>query len=222
MEDFAAEFRPAPLSAFPLFRRGRSQAGLMKGFCDFGAHPHPPRYARHLPPGEGLRAATWGRPYRGLRIGGTARPGGRALQKTPLQSGRVRTPAPTKYGNSVGADDLGGPRAARGRRPRRPAGGHMGPPLRFEQTALITGTVPLIRLACARHLPPGEGLLYRERCSAKPGAGVEPRQRQFLQTQGPVARKESRKVTQFSRAGRAPPTRRDHPPKRRAESSRPT
>ena len=37
--------------------------------------------------------------------------------------------------------------------------------------------------------------------SAKPGAEVEPHQRQFLQTQGPVARKESRKATQILRAG---------------------
>ena len=37
MGDFTAGFRPSPLSAFPLFRRGRSQTGP--------------------------RAATWGRPY---------------------------------------------------------------------------------------------------------------------------------------------------------------
>ena len=37
--------------------------------------------------------------------------------------------------------------------------------------------------------------------SAKPGAGVEPQQRQFLQTQGPVAREELRKATPFLRAG---------------------
>ena len=45
-------------------------------------------------------------------------------------------------------------------------------------------------------------------CSAKPGAEVEPHQRQFLQTQGPVARRESRKATQILRAGRALPTQR--------------
>ena len=37
--------------------------------------------------------------------------------------------------------------------------------------------------------------------SAKPGAVVKPHQRQFLQTQGPVAREESRKATPFLRAG---------------------
>ena len=37
--------------------------------------------------------------------------------------------------------------------------------------------------------------------SGNRGAGVEPHQRQFLQTQGPVARKESRKATQILRAG---------------------
>ena len=34
---------------------------------------------------------------------------------------------------------------------------------------------------------------------------MEPHQRQFLQTQGPVARKESRKATQILRAGNSPP-----------------
>ena len=37
--------------------------------------------------------------------------------------------------------------------------------------------------------------------SAKPGAVLEPHQRQFLQTQGPVAREELRKATPFLRAG---------------------
>ena len=35
-----------------------------------------------------------------------------------------------------------------------------------------------------------------------------------MQTQGPVARKESRKATQILRAGRSPPTQRDNPRKR--------
>ena len=51
-------------------------------------------------------------------------------------------------------------------------------------------------------------------CSAKPGAEAEPHQRQFLQTQGPVARRELRKATQILRAGRALPTQRDNPRKR--------
>ena len=50
-------------------------------------------------------------------------------------------------------------------------------------------------------------------CSAKPGAEAEPHQRQFLQTQGPVARRELRKATQILRAGRALPTQRDNPRK---------
>ncbi len=37
----------------------------------------------------------------------------------------------------------------RGRRPRRPAGAHCAP-LRLKQTALITRTIPLIRLACGQ------------------------------------------------------------------------
>ena len=54
----------------------------------------------------------------------------------------------------------------------------------------------------------------RNVCSAKPGAKAEPHQRQFLQTQGPVARRELRKATQILRAGRALPTQRDNPRKR--------
>ena len=37
--------------------------------------------------------------------------------------------------------------------------------------------------------------------SAEPGAVVEPQQRQFLQTQGPVARMEPQKTAQILRAG---------------------
>ena len=37
--------------------------------------------------------------------------------------------------------------------------------------------------------------------SAKPGAAIEPHRRQFLQTQGPVARDEMIKATQILRAG---------------------
>ena len=42
---------------------------------------------------------------------------------------------------------------------------------------------------------------------------MEPHQRQILQTQGPVARRELRKATQILRAGRALPTQRDNPRK---------
>ena len=51
-------------------------------------------------------------------------------------------------------------------------------------------------------------------CSAKPGAKAEPHQRQFLQTQGPVARRELRKATQILRTGRELPTQRGNPRKR--------
>ena len=47
--------------------------------------------------------------------------------------------------------------------------------------------------------------------SAKAGAVVKPQQRQFLHTQGPVAREESRKVTQILRAGNFLPGQRDNP-----------
>ena len=54
----------------------------------------------------------------------------------------------------------------------------------------------------------------RLRWFGNPGAEAEPHQPQFLQTQGPVARRESRKATQILRAGRALPTQRVHPRKR--------
>ena len=38
-------------------------------------------------------------------------------------------------------------------------------------------------------------------CSVNPGAVVEPHQRKFMQTQGPVARREFRPATQILRAG---------------------
>ena len=44
--------------------------------------------------------------------------------------------------------------------------------------------------------------------SANPGAGMEPYQRQFLQTQGPVARMEPQKTAQILRAGNFAPPRR--------------
>ena len=47
--------------------------------------------------------------------------------------------------------------------------------------------------------------------SAKPGAVVKPQRRQFLQTQGPVARIKLQKATQILRAGRIRPNPRDNP-----------
>ena len=46
---------------------------------------------------------------------------------------------------------------------------------------------------------------------AKSGTVVEPQQRQFLQTQGPVARKKSQKAAQILRAGNALPGPRGNP-----------
>ena len=66
---------------------------------------------------------------------------------------------------------------------------------------------PLIRHGFAVPPSPPRGRFRRRRIrtgsvgSAKPGAVVKPHQRQFLQTQGPVAREESRKATPFLRAG---------------------
>ena len=47
--------------------------------------------------------------------------------------------------------------------------------------------------------------------SAEPGAVVEPQQRQFLQTQGPVARMEPQKVTR-RRGGETPPVKNQSSP----------
>ena len=59
----------------------------------------------------------------------TARPGGRALQRGSKASGAAgASPRPTENYPSK-------------------SGGHMGPPLRLKRTTLITGSVPLIRLA---------------------------------------------------------------------------
>ena len=109
------------------------------------------------------------------------------------------------------------------------SGGHMGPPLRLKRTTLITGSAPLIRPAFGQ--PPfpnwraGEDtrpyadagtVLFSSQGpvpdrparirtgsvgSSKPGAEIEPHQRQFLHTQGPVAQQEFRTATQILRAG---------------------
>ena len=129
-------------------------------------------------------------------------------KRSPLQSGRVRTPAPT-------ADVKAFLFFRRGRTLAGPLKGfcHSGP--------------TLIRLAYARHLLPRREKAFRRLIAApavrrKPagahimrpssytpgalarqnsGAQMGPHQRQFLQTQGPVARKELRKATQILRAG---------------------
>ena len=128
-------------------RRGRTLAGPSRSFCHSGAHPHPPRFARHLPPWRGKAC------------------------------GRVRTPAPTANLVFVGAGHWPARRCTR----------------RVQEAA------PYIPAPTAT-------------CSAKPGAEVERRSREFLLTQGPVAREESRRSLRFcapeilqSPAGTRPP-----------------
>ena len=58
------------------------------------------------------------------------------------RSRAARCAAPTKFKEGFRF-------CRRGRRPRRPAGAHCAP-LRLKQTALITRTIPLIRLACGQ------------------------------------------------------------------------
>ena len=95
------------------------------------------------------------------------------------------------------------------------AGGPGVPPLRTSSASLRSAPSPK-----------GEGLRaatwgrpYGENRTgsvglAKSGAAVEPQQRQFLQTQGPVARKKSQKATQILRAGNILPGPRGNPRKR--------
>ena len=67
--------------------------------------------------------------------------------------------------------------------------------------------LPLIRgvgpLTGGIGLPPGEGRATTTQAAriGNPGAEIGPHQPQFLQTQGPVARREFRPVTQILRAG---------------------
>ena len=57
----------AATEAVPPFRRGWTLAAPLRGFCHFGAPPHPPRFARHLPPWRGKARAADSRPYGGYR-----------------------------------------------------------------------------------------------------------------------------------------------------------
>ena len=74
----------------------------------------------------------------------------------------------------------------------RLAGGHMGPPLRRDYKPSGTGGSGTRPYGVIRTGHVG---------SAEPGAKVELHQPQFLQTQGPVARREFRPATQILRAG---------------------
>ena len=71
-------------------------------------------------------------------------------------------------------------------------GGHMGPPLRRDYKPSGTGGSGTRPYGVIRTGHVG---------SAEPGAKVELHQPQFLQTQGPVARREFRPATQILRAG---------------------
>ena len=65
--------------------------------------------------------------------------------------GRVRTPAPTEYPET--RLSLRRDRSQTG--PGVPVGGHMGPPLRFERTALIIGPFPSSASLCSAPSPRG-------------------------------------------------------------------
>ena len=77
--------------------------------------------------------------------------------------------------------------------------------------------VPLIRHLLRKwHLSLGEDRADHHPAArfGNPGAEIRLHQPRFWETQGPVARRESRKATQILRAGRSLPTQRDHPRKR--------
>ena len=127
-----------------------------------------------------------GRPYGILRVSGTVLlcvgsplglpPGTyRILRDHPHPSGLTASHLPPRRGKAL--------RAGEGTRPY----GHL-PPSRGKA----------LRAADSR---PYSGKRARSVGSAKPGAVHKPQQRQFLQTQGPVARNETIKVTQILRAG---------------------
>ena len=95
----------------------------------------------------------------------------------------------------------------RGRRPRRPAGAQCAP-LRLKRVALITKTVPLIRLAALGTFPQGkafgrpQGSLLRRNWTGAVGWDSQAQLRnctslQFLDSQGPVARLEFRHALRF-------------------------
>ena len=95
----------------------------------------------------------------------------------------------------------------RGRRPRRPAGAQCAP-LRLKRVALITKTVPLIRLAALGTFPQGkafgrpQGSLLRRNWTGAVGRDSQAQLRnctslQFLDSQGPVARLEFRHALRF-------------------------
>ena len=148
----AADSRPYGKSeSVPSFRSGRIVAGPSRSFCHSGAHPHPPRFARHLPPWRGKAC------------------------------GRVRTPAPTAN---------------------------------LEASLLFVGAGHWPARRCTRRVQ--EAAPYSSApaatCSVNLGAEVERRSREFLLTQGPVAREESRRSLRFcapeilqSPAGTRPP-----------------
>ena len=86
----------------------------------------------------------------------------------------------------------------------RPLRGHLSlPPLAFGHFPLTGGIGPLEggRLSGDRKGRPYGVFCTRNVCSAKSGAEVEPRNLEFLLTQGPVAREDTKTATQILRAG---------------------
>ena len=159
-----------------------------------GLHRHKPRQVAGgllLLPGRG------GRPCRdALLLYSTPATGGRPHGAAPTTRPR---PAPSSVATSGRATFTLGERLT---------GGSGVPPLCGKRTALMLRPFPLS--VALRATPSPRGRLTGDRKgrpysgnwtmsvgSGNPGAGVEPHQRQFLQTQGPVARKESRRPLPF-------------------------
>ena len=100
----------------------------------------------------------------------------------------------------------------------------MGPPLqgitdrakepREGQAPPLRGYKKAFQVCVGEALGPPAKICTSSVGSAKPGAQMESHQRQFLQTQGPVARREFRPATQILRAGNFLPGPRVNPRKR--------
>ena len=97
----AADSRPYGKSeSVPSFRRGRIVASPSRSFCHSGAHPHPPRFARHLslpPLAFGHFPLTGGiGPLEGGRfVGGSwTRPYGESGSVPSIRRGRSQTGPP--------------------------------------------------------------------------------------------------------------------------------
>ena len=114
------------LETVPLFRRGRTLAGPIKGFCHSEAHPHPPRIRSAPSPlqGEGLRATARVAPTAEIRLGALARQSqARKRNRTSRKFCRPRAQWPGGRGRAANSRPYGDTHPATlVRKPRRGSG----------------------------------------------------------------------------------------------------